>query len=38
LLRRFKLDPQVAAGPMVLAVTDVLTLLCYFSVARWLLG
>jgi magnesium transporter len=38
LLRHFKLDPQVAAGPVVLAVTDVVTLLCYFSVARWLLG
>ena len=37
LLRRFKLDPQVAAGPVVLAVTDVITLLCYFNVARWLL-
>jgi magnesium transporter len=38
LLRRFKLDPQVAAGPMVLAITDVITLLSYFTVARWLLG
>lgn len=36
LLRRFKLDPQVAAGPIVLAVTDLITLLCYFNVARWL--
>jgi magnesium transporter len=38
LLRRLKLDPHLAAGPVVLAVTDVITLLCYFSVARWLLG
>lgn len=38
LLRRFKLDPQVAAGPIVLAVTDLITLLCYFNVARWLLS
>ena len=36
LLRRLKLDPQVAAGPVVLAVTDVITLLCYFNLARWL--
>ena len=37
LLRRFKLDPQVAAGPIVLAATDLITLLCYFNVARGLL-
>ncbi len=37
-LRRLKLDPQVAAGPLVLALTDVITLVCYFSLARWLLG
>ncbi len=38
LLRRFKLDPHLAAGPVVLALTDVITLLCYFNLARWLLG
>ena len=38
LLRRLKLDPQVAAGPVVLALTDVITLVCYFNLARWLLG
>ena len=37
LLRRFKLDPHLAAGPVVLALTDVITLLCYFDLARWLL-
>jgi len=37
LLYRFKLNPQVAAGPVVLAATDVITLLCYFNIARWLL-
>ena len=37
LLRRFKLDPQVAAGPLVLSITDLVTLLFYFNVARWLL-
>jgi magnesium transporter len=38
LLRRLKLDPQVAAGPLVLALTDVITLVCYFRLARWLLN
>ncbi|MEN6558876.1 MAG: magnesium transporter [Thermoguttaceae bacterium] len=38
LLRRLKLDPQVAAGQVVLATTDVVTLMCYFNIARWLLG
>lgn len=38
LLRRLRLDPQVAAGPLVLAITDLITLLCYFTVAGWLLG
>jgi magnesium transporter len=36
-LRHFRLDPRIAAGPIVLAATDVVTLLCYFSVARCLL-
>jgi magnesium transporter len=38
LLRRLKLDPQVSSGPVVLAMTDIITLVCYFSLARWLLG
>jgi magnesium transporter len=38
LFRRLKLDPRVAAGPMVLALSDIITLLCYFNLARWLLG
>jgi magnesium transporter len=37
LLRRLKLDPQVSAGPMVLAMADIITLTCYFGLARWLL-
>jgi magnesium transporter len=37
MLHRFKLDPQVAAGPVVLAITDVVTLLCYFNAAKWML-
>jgi magnesium transporter len=38
LLRMFRLDPQVAAGPIALAAADMLTLLLYFNLARWLLG
>ncbi len=38
LLRRLKLDPRVAAGPLVLALTDIITLVCYFNLARWLLN
>ncbi len=38
LLRRSKLDPRVAAGPIVLALIDLITLLCYFNLARWLLS
>ncbi len=37
LLRLLTLDPQVAAGPLALAFSDVLTLLIYFGLARWLL-
>jgi magnesium transporter len=38
LLHRLKLDPQVAAGPIALAASDMLTLLVYFNLARWLLA
>ncbi len=37
LLHALKWDPKIAAGPITLAATDVLTLLLYFSLARWLL-
>jgi magnesium transporter len=37
-LHRFKLDPQVASGPIVLALTDVITLVCYFGAAKWMLN
>jgi magnesium transporter len=37
-LHRFKLNPQVASGPIVLALTDVITLVCYFSAAKWMLN
>ncbi len=32
-LHRFKLDPRIAAGPVSLALTDIFTLLIYFTVA-----
>ncbi len=32
-----KWDPKIAAGPVTLGCTDVLTLLLYFSLAHWLL-
>ena len=38
LLRLLRRDPQVAAGPIALALSDMLTLLLYFNLARWLLA
>ena len=37
-LRLLRLEPRVAAGPIALAAADVLTILLYLNVARWLLG
>jgi len=37
LLHALKLDPKIAAGPVTLALTDVFTLLFYFSLAALLL-
>jgi magnesium transporter len=37
LLRLVNREPQVAAGPVSLALTDMVTLLIYFMIARWLL-
>lgn len=37
LLHALKLDPKIAAGPVTLALTDIFTLLFYFSLAAWLL-
>jgi len=37
LLHALKLDPKIAAGPITLALTDVSTLLCYFTMAMVLL-
>ncbi|MBE0537524.1 MAG: magnesium transporter [Phycisphaerae bacterium] len=36
-IHKLKIDPKVAAGPIVLASTDIATLIFYFSMARWLL-
>jgi magnesium transporter len=38
LLRWLRLEPRVAAGPIALAAADILTILVYFNLARWLLG
>lgn len=38
LLRFFRCEPQVAAGPIALASTDMATLTIYFSLARWILS
>lgn len=38
LIRFFHREPQVAAGPVALASTDMATLLVYFTLSRWLLG
>jgi len=38
LLRLLKLNPHVAAGPLALALTDIVTLLVYFSLARALIA
>ncbi len=37
LLHALRLDPKIAAGPITLALTDVFTLLCYFTMAALLL-
>ena len=37
-IHKFKVDPRVAAGPIVLASADMATLALYLSVAAWVLG
>ena len=37
-LRLLRLEPRVAAGPVALAGADIITILIYLSLARWLLG
>ncbi len=36
LIRSLRMDPKVAAGPIVLACADVATLLYYFNLMKWL--
>lgn len=38
LLHRLSRAPQVAAGPIALALVDVVSLLVYFNIGRWLLA
>ncbi len=38
LLRLLRLEPRVAAGPIALAAADVVTILLYLNLARWLLA
>jgi magnesium transporter len=38
LLRLLRLEPRVAAGPLALASADVITILIYLNLARWLLA
>lgn len=38
ILRIFQREPQVAAGPIALAATDMVTLSIYFMLARWMLA
>lgn len=37
LLRLTRRDPKLASGPIALAIADMVTLLLYFNLARWLL-
>jgi len=38
LVRAFKVDPRIAAGPLVLAITDVVTLVFYLGLGSLVLG
>ena len=38
LLHLFRVDPKIAAGPVTLAVSDICTILIYFTIAMFLLG
>lgn len=37
LFRKFKIDPAIASGPLVLAICDLQTLLVYFNLSHWIL-
>jgi magnesium transporter len=36
-VRIFRADPKIASGPIVLAVSDIITLIFYFNLADWLI-
>ncbi|HVJ80702.1 MAG TPA: magnesium transporter [Planctomycetia bacterium] len=38
LIRLSRRDPQVASGPVALVLADLVTLLLYFTLGRWLMG
>jgi magnesium transporter len=38
LLHALRANARIASGPIVLATADTITLLCYFSLAAWILG
>ncbi|NLX15124.1 MAG: magnesium transporter [Phycisphaerales bacterium] len=37
-IHKLRIDPKVAAGPIVLASADIATLLFYFNISQWLLA
>lgn len=37
LLHILRLNPSIAAGPLALALADMLTLVCYFTLGKWLM-
>ena len=38
IFRKFKIDPAIASGPLVLAICDIQTLVVYFSASAWILS
>lgn len=38
LIRKFRVDPKVSSGPIVLAVSDIVSIVFYFTLANWLIG
>jgi len=37
-VRTFRADPKIASGPIVLAVSDIITIIFYFNLANWLIA
>ncbi len=38
MVHKFRIDPKIASGPIVLAVSDIITLIFYFNIAGWLIN